>query len=302
MVSGPYFSILVPTKGRPELAAGCVRSILSQRHPSFELLLLDQTPSDATREAALEAAAGSSRFRHVPVEGSGRSRALNAGIPLARGEWIVMTDDDCEPEPGWLEALEAVTRRAGDRAAIVARVKPGPVGPGKAVPPATIEDPEPRDYAGRVDRDLVYPNFAVPRVAFETIGRFDLRLGVGTPIPGGEDNDFGYRLLRAGWRILYRPGPAVVHSAWRSPEERASLKRAYGIGQGAFYRKHLGRDPFIAWRFARDLFRTARAAGGAIVRGRLDDGRGHLAYLVGLFVGVRRMGRLIAAGDRGGLA
>lgn len=300
MVSEPYFSVLVPTKGRPQLAARCVRSILAQRHPSFELLLLDQTPGDATRNAALEAADGSVRFRHVPVEGSGRSRALNAGIPLARGAWVVMTDDDCEPEAGWLEALEAETRRAGPRAAVVARVKAGPVGPGKAIPPATIEDPEPHDFAGRVDRDLVYPNFAVPREAFEAIGRFDARLGVGTPIPGGEDNDFGYRLLRAGWRILYRPGPAVVHCAWRSPEERAALKRAYGIGQGAFYRKYLGRDPFIAWRFARDVFRSSRAAGGALLRGRPGDGRGHLAYLAGLFDGARRMGRLIASGDEGG--
>ena len=149
---------------------------------------------------------------------------------------------------------------------MVGRVLPGPVEPGLAPPPATIEDPEPRDYSGRVPRDLVYPNFAVPKRAFAELGLFDVRMGVGTDLPGGEDNDFGYRLLRAGWRILYRPGPTVVHCAWRSTKERAALKRAYGTGQGAFYAKHLASaDPFIAYRFARDVLRTARAAGIPVV-------------------------------------
>jgi GT2 family glycosyltransferase len=159
-----------------------------------------------------------------------------------------------------------------------------------AVPPATIEETVSADYAGRIDRDFVYPNFAIPREAFRELGDFDERMGVGTPLPGGEDNDFGYRLLRAGWRILYRPGPTVVHCAWRTDEERAALKKAYGIGQGAFYAKHLASaDPFIAYRFAHDVLRTARAAAGAAVRGWWPECRGHLAFLAGLFVGTVRM-------------
>ena len=81
------------------------------------------------------------------------------------------------------------------------RVLAGPVEHGLAPPPATIDEPDAREYRGRVDRDLVYPNFAVPREAFAEIGTFDEGLGVGTTVPGGEDNDFGYRLLRAGWSI-----------------------------------------------------------------------------------------------------
>jgi GT2 family glycosyltransferase len=297
MSSIPFFSILVPTRNRPDLAAACVRSILSQGEQDFELLVLDQSDDAGTRDAISVAAGSSDRARHVPVAGRGRSLSLDAGIGEAVGEWVIMTDDDCEAEAGWLDAFIAEARAAGPRDAIVGRVLPGPVEPGKSLPPATIDDPEPAVYEGRVDRDLVYPNFAVPRSAFDEVGQFDVRMGVGTSLPGGEDNDFGYRLLRAGWRILYRPGPTVVHCAWRSPRERAALKRAYGTGQGAFYAKHVGSaDPFIAYRFARDVLRTTRAAGGALVRGWPAECRGHLDYLAGLLVGAARMSTLMVRG------
>jgi len=297
MTARPFFSVLVPTRDRPDLVAACVRSVLAQGDHDFELLVLDQSDGSTTGDSVVAIAADSARVRHVPVSGCGRSLSLNAGIGEARGEWLVITDDDCEAEPGWLDGLAVEARAAGPRDAIVGRVVPGPVEPGRSLPPATLEDPDPAVYSGRIDRDLVYPNFAVPRSAFDALGRFDVRMGVGTTLPGGEDNDFGYRLLRGGWRILYRPGPTVVHRAWRSHEERAALKRAYGTGQGAFYAKHLASaDPFIAYRFARDVLRTARAAGGALIRGWPAECRGHLDYLAGLLVGATRMTSLMARG------
>jgi len=296
-MDAPFFSILIPTRNRPELIGDCVRALLAQEHPSAEILVLDQSDTDATGRAVEEAAGGSPAVRHIPASGRGRSRALNAGIPHAAGAWIVMIDDDCEATPGWLAALEREAKAAGPRAAVVGRVLPGPVEPGLAEPPATIEETEPRDYAGRIPRDLVYPNFAVPREAFDELGLFDVRMGVGTDLPGGEDNDFGYRLLRAGWRILYRPEPAVIHRAWRAPEERLALKRAYGLGQGAFYAKHLvALDPYIAYRFVRDLAGTGRAATGAALRGWHSERRGHLAFLGGLLAGAAKMSLLTARG------
>jgi len=208
-----------------------------------------------------------------------------------------MIDDDCEPVPGWLSELEREAQAAPPRAAIVGRVLAGPVEAGLAPPPATLEETEPREYRGRVDRDMVYPNFAIPRVAFDEIGYFDERLGVGTSIPGGEDNDFGYRLLRAGWSILFRPGPAVIHRAWRTHAARRALKYAYGVGQGAFYAKYLLRgDGFVAWRLVRDLVRNGRHLAGAVGRFRRSDAGGHLRYLIGIPVGMIKLAALAARG------
>jgi glycosyltransferase involved in cell wall biosynthesis len=299
MVSdAPFLSILVPTRNRPGLVAACVRGILAQQGaPAFELIVADQTEGEATRDAALAASAGDRRLHYLAAGGRGRSRALNAAILVARGSWVAMTDDDCEPSPTWLAELSRAAAAAASRSIVVGRVVAGPREDGRGEPPAILDLASPVTIAGRVDRDWIYPNVAVPRPLFDEIGLFDERLGVGTEIPGGEDNDFGYRLLRAGWTISYHPEPVVIHAAWRSVAERAALKHAYGCGQGGFYAKHVARgDAFVCWRFVKDGLRAARAAAGAALRGRAAEARGHLAYGGGLIAGAARMAAHLASG------
>jgi GT2 family glycosyltransferase len=233
---------------------------------------------------------------HPPQKG--KSCALNWGIPQARGRWLVLIDDDILACSGWLQALVTEVATAGPRTTVTGRVKAGEVAPGMAEPPATWDDDEPAEFSGRVNRDLMYPNFAMPPAAFHELHGFDERLGPGTGMPS-EDNDFAYRLLRAGWRILYRPAPVVIHRAWRPPADRHALKRSYGIGQGAFYAKHLASlDPFIAYRCMGDIVGTTRAAGGAVLRGWPAVRRGHMAFLGGLFIGMGRMTGLMVRGTR----
>ena len=296
MTPTPRFSVVVPTRGRPAHAAACVRAILAQPSPPpFEVVVADQSDDAATREAVAEAAAGDPRVRVEAIAGRGRSKALNAGIRAARAGWIVVTDDDCRPAPDWLSAFEPHNLAA---TVVVGRVVAGERGPGAGDPPAILDEPLSFEVRGRTLRDWIYPNLAFPREVLAIAGPYDERLGIGTPIPGGEDNDWGYRLLRAGWTIAYRPEPVVVHEAWRTLDERLALKRAYGIGQGGFYAKHVAKaDAFIAFRFVVDLLQQAKGALAAALTGRGRDARGHLAYARGLFTGARLMTGLILRGE-----
>src|SRR5215213_1806643 len=75
-------SVVVPTRGRPEALAMCVAALKAQTVPVDVVVVED-------------------------VEGRGPAWARNEGVRLARGEVVCFTDDDCEPEVGWAEALTA---------------------------------------------------------------------------------------------------------------------------------------------------------------------------------------------------
>ena len=118
------------------------------------------------------------------------------------------------------------------------------------------------------------------------VGTFDERLGAGTSLPGAEDNDFGYRLLEAGFTIDYVPDAVAVHRAWRQESDRHRLKYEYGRGQGGFYGKHISRgDWFIVRRLVADVLRHVVRAAVRMLRARPREARRNLAYTYGVIAG-----------------
>src|SRR2546426_12540176 len=68
-----------------------------------------------------------------------------------------------------------------------------------------------------------------------------------------------FRSLRAGVPIRYVPAMVVTHRSWRRGSEQVRLYRGYGIGQGAFYAKHVRRgDLHMAARMARNIWDSGR--------------------------------------------
>jgi GT2 family glycosyltransferase len=152
------------------------------------------------------------------------------------------------------------------------------------VPSVTYRD-QPEVFAGRLFADVLYSNnMAIRRQAFDEVGPFDERLGPGSAFPSAEDNDFGYRLLEAGYTIEFVPKAVVHHRGARRGRELTALQWAYGCGQGAFYAKHMSpSDLHMLRRFGRNaayrLRRMARAVRGEPAA--LREG----VYLAGLFWG-----------------
>mgnify|MGYP000193046424 CR=1 FL=1 len=108
-------SVIIPTYRRPEKLAACLRS-LSAQHPvpgGFEVLVgFDGPDADGLREAgdAWEGPPGSLRL--LTCDRVGYTRVRNALLPLARGEFLISTNDDVVPEPGFVAAHVARHRRA----------------------------------------------------------------------------------------------------------------------------------------------------------------------------------------------
>ena len=95
----PLVSVIVPARDEARNIAGCVTSILSTTYPNLELIVVDDSSTDGTREVAERAAAGDPRARVVgtpPLAARwfGKQWACSAGAQVARGEILQFTDAD----------------------------------------------------------------------------------------------------------------------------------------------------------------------------------------------------------------
>ncbi len=107
------FSIVIPVYNRAALVRRAVMSCLTQRHPSVEVIVVDDGSTDDTVARVAEIVDPRIRLIRQPSN-CGVSPARNRGADHARGEWVVCLDSDDELVPGALELMETEIRRASD--------------------------------------------------------------------------------------------------------------------------------------------------------------------------------------------
>jgi GT2 family glycosyltransferase len=283
----PRISVLIATADRPDLMAGCLESLAASRFPAAEVLVLDQSEE---APAIPRAGEGGPRVRLLRCPRRGKSAALNLGMQEARAPWLAFTDDDCRVAPDWLQVIDRTARERGPDCALTGRVVAGPPEDGAVVAPSLRADEFEATYRAPTFRDVLFGNnMAIPVDLLRRAGCFDETLGPGTPAPAAEDNDLGYRLLRAGAPIRYLPAMVVTHRSWRRAPEQVSLYRGYGVGQGSFYGKHVRRgDLHMAARMARNIWDAGRDLGGALLLRRRQDVLASWAFAGGLLRGFFR--------------
>ena len=280
-------TVVVCTRDRPELVRAAVTSILEGDDVPQELIVVDQSEGQTEDLEPLAAESGCA-VRHLRLSETGLSRARNAGIHAASSNVVAFVDDDVVVDAAWLSALVRPLDPA-ERLATTGRVLIGEAEVPNALEPSSAVSSDPAEFVGRLTRDvLAGGNMAVLRQAFDEVGLFDERLGAGGAYPAADDNDLGFRLLEAGYRIAYVPEAVVYHRAWRPGADYLRLRWRYGIGQGGFYAKHASlRDSHMLRRFARH---AARRVASLPVRAFYDRRRlgGDVAFLAGLLAGFVR--------------
>jgi mycofactocin glycosyltransferase len=190
---------------------------------------------DASADAAAAAESGGPRpattLLHRAVRG-GPAAARNDGWRASDAPFVAFVDANCEPEFGWLDVL--LPHFADEQVAAVApRILPpshtesaGALGAYEAV--ASPLDLGAREATVRPGSPVAYvPTAAlvVRRAGLEELGGFDEALTV------GEDVDFVWRLVAAGWSVRYEPRAIVRHPI--RPGWSAWLQQRYRYGRSA---------------------------------------------------------------------
>ena len=98
-------SIIVPVYKVEEYLRRCIDSILSQTYKDFELILVDDGSPDNCGAICDEYAQKDSRITVIHKENGGLSSARNAGLEIAKGDYIGFVDSDDEIAPRCYEAL-----------------------------------------------------------------------------------------------------------------------------------------------------------------------------------------------------
>ncbi|RKT54188.1 glycosyltransferase family 2 protein [Saccharothrix australiensis] len=110
-------SVVITTRDRRELLAESLASVLAQDWPELEVVVVDDAGSDDTPEWLGARADDRVRVVRLPERG-GFGVARNAGLALARGEFVLFLDDDDLLLPQALRRL--ATALAGQPAAVAA--------------------------------------------------------------------------------------------------------------------------------------------------------------------------------------
>ena len=100
------FSIIIPVYNAENSLDRCLRSILNQSFPNFEVILVDDGSTDNSNGLCRSYVDSDTRFKLFSQQNQGPSAARNQGLDVAKGNYIVFVDSDDYIEVNFLEILK----------------------------------------------------------------------------------------------------------------------------------------------------------------------------------------------------
>lgn len=98
-------SIIVPVYKVEKYLRRCVQSIICQTYSNIEIILVDDGSPDRCGEICDEYASKDERIKVIHQKNKGVSAARNAGLDVAKGEYIAFVDSDDYVEKEYIDVL-----------------------------------------------------------------------------------------------------------------------------------------------------------------------------------------------------
>jgi len=212
----PLVSIVIPVFNKVEFTFHCLWSVHANSGAlPYEVIVVDDCSTDNTASVL----AGISGIRVIRNdENSGFIQSCNNGAAAARGEYLLLLNNDTEPQQGWLDALVNTFRDKPDAGMVGAKLlfsngvlqEAGGIvwRDGSAWNLGRGEDPNKPEYCYL--RAVDYCSGAcllLPRADYFALGQFD-RLYLPAYY---EDTDLAFKVRQAGKQVYYQPLARVIH-------------------------------------------------------------------------------------------
>jgi GT2 family glycosyltransferase len=287
----PLVSIIIANYNGLRYLGPCFDALARQTYPAelTQVILVDDGSTDES-VPFVQAHYPTVEVIRQPVNG-GFVASCHAGAAAARGEWLVMLNNDTEPEPGWLAALVAAGQANPRAGAVASKMllydrrevlhNAGDTMGRDGIPRNRgVWQTDTGQYDGQTAIfGACGGGAAYRRAAWQQTGGFDGCLWMYL-----EDVDMAWRLHLLGWEVVFAPEARLYHHLSATG---GGLLASYYTGRntiwviakdmpGPLVRRNLGRILAAQTRVAVD---AARAWRGKEARARL---RGQLAGLLGL--------------------
>jgi len=228
----PMVSVVIPVYNCESFVGVAVESVLEQTYQPIECIVVDDGSTDGT---SLVLSGLGSRIRYVRQARRGAGACRNAGVRMARGEFLAFLDADDVWHPTKLERQMELALRRPELGLVYCGTE---IVDERGRHIRSAPAPEPADVLRKVLLDEppwvgLNQTGLVPRWAFDAAGGYDDRVAV------GEDADLTWRLavlfpIGAVPEALaqYRLHPAQLHRGYPQLEREWNrvLDKAFASG------------------------------------------------------------------------
>jgi GT2 family glycosyltransferase len=259
MTRRPDVSVVIPTRARPAALRACLRCLAEQTHRSFEVIVVHDGP-DPDGAAAARAFADDLPLVSLDAPRAGIAVAKNRAIEAARGDVLLLINDDVLPAPEFVQTHVAAHRHLP--AIIVGHSPWMPQTPDTLFARALRESsmvffydqmidaggavlaPQDHDWGFRHAWNL---NCSLPMAAARDVGGFHPDIANCC----FEDVEFAWRVVqRHRTPVLFRPEACAPHAHAYTPQ--GYLDREWRLGYSAWGFAQASPDAAQAV-FSRDL-------------------------------------------------
>ena len=221
------YSIVVPVFNRPDEVDELLASLCSQTLTDFEVIIVEDGSKNPCKDVC-DKYASILDLHYYDKENSGPGQSRNYGVERAHGEYVIILDSDVVVPAAYLTAVDSAISH--QPSAIAAFGGPDAAHPSFTPVQKAISYSMTSFFTtggirgGKAKLDKFYPrsfNMGIRRDVYQQLGGF-------SKMRFGEDIDFSYRIVEAGYQPRLFPDAWVWHK--RRTDFRKFFRQVYNSG------------------------------------------------------------------------